>query len=141
MQDNLPLRMAQIQADMFMAKTAIERAESIPARKAKYIKGQGGYHLQQAAEKMIKIQMYASGKPLDNAKIYKHKIFELISYANSIGIQLVLPAYIDKNSVVISNWEAEGRYDISVVVKINQLKKCYDEISTWYEQLIDDGYK
>ena len=133
--------MAQIQADIFMAKSAIDEAESIPSRKSKYIKGQGGYHLQQAAEKMIKIQLYASGKPLDNAKIYKHKIFELIAYAESIGVQLVLPEYIDKNSVVISNWEAEGRYDISVVVKINQLKKCYDEISAWYEHLIDNGYK
>ena len=140
MQGNLPLRMAQIQADMFMAKTAIAEAESIPARNAKYIKGQCGYHLQQAAEKMIKIQLYASGKPLDNSKIYKHKIFELIAYAESIGVQLIVPAYIDKNSVVISDWEAEGRYDISVVVKINQLKKCYDEINEWYSQLIDMGY-
>ena len=57
------------------------------------------------------------------------------------GIDLVLPAYIDKNAAVISDWEAEGRYDIHVVVKITQLRKCFEEVNNWYNQLAEAGYK
>ncbi len=133
--------MAQVQADLFIVGSAISEAEKLSPKEAKYIKGQAGYHLQQAAEKLIKIQIYASGKRLNPAKLYKHKLYDLISYANSLGINLILPAYIDKNAVLISEWEAEGRYDIHFVVKINQLKKCRDEINKWYDQLIKEGYK
>ena len=68
MQDNLPLTMAQIKADLFLVDAAIKEAEKIPPKEAKYIKGQAGYHLQQAVEKLIKIQLYASGKTLNPAK-------------------------------------------------------------------------
>ena len=77
-----PFTMAQIKADMMMAKYAIEQAETLSSKLSKTIKGQAGYHIQQACEKMIKIQLYLSGKKLDNAKIYKHSIQELLTYAN-----------------------------------------------------------
>ena len=51
------LNMAQIKADLFMAKAAINEASGLSPKAAKYIKGQAAYHLQQAAEKMIKIQI------------------------------------------------------------------------------------
>ena len=141
MQNNLPLTMAQIKADIFLVEAAIAEAEKLSSKDAKYIKGQAGYHLQQAAEKLIKIQLYASGQNLNPAKIYKHKLYELIAYAASIGAKLIVPSYIDKNAAVISDWEAEGRYDIHVVVKITQLKKCSEEINAWYDQLLKDGYR
>lgn len=136
MQNSLPLSMAQIQADIFLAEIAVAETEKRTPKAAKYIKGQAGYHLQQATEKMIKIQLYASGKVLDPAKIYKHKIYDLIRYASSIGVALVLPAYIDRNAVAISDWEAEGRYDIHVTVRITQIKKCLKVICDWYKQLL-----
>lgn len=141
MPDNLPMTMAQIKADIFLIDAAIKEAEKRSAKEAKYIKGQAGYHLQQAAEKLIKIQLYASGAKLDPAKIYKHKLYELIGYASTLGIQLILPPYINKNAALISDWEAEGRYDIHVVVKITQLKKCFEEVNNWYNHLVEEGYK
>ena len=54
--------MARIKADIFLVEAAIAEAEKLSSKDAKYIKGQAGYHLQQAAEKLIKIQLYASGQ-------------------------------------------------------------------------------
>lgn len=141
MKQNYKLIMPQIEADILSAEDAIERAEKLPPAKAKYIKGLAGYHLQQATEKLIKIQLYASGCKLNYAKIYKHSLDDLIIYANSLGISLILPAYIDKYKTVITDWEATGRYDIHFVVKLAQLKKCDQVINEWYEELKREGYK
>ena len=88
--------MPQVEADLLSAKDAIGRAEALPARKAKYIKALAGYHLQQASEKMIKIQLYASGQKLDYSKLYKHSLDDLIIYANSLGLPIIIPNYINK---------------------------------------------
>ena len=141
MPGKLELSMLQIKADIVMAKAAISEAKVLPAKEAKYIKGQAGYHLQQASEKLVKIQLYASGKNIDPAKVYKHKIDELLAYASSEGINVIIPAYINSHAVMISSWEAEGRYDLHFVVKITQLEKCYTEVIHWYEELKQKGFK
>lgn len=141
MKPNLKLTMAQVQADLFSASDAIKRAENMPSKESKYVKGMAGYHLQQAAEKMIKVQLYSSGMTLNNARIYRHSLDDLIIYAGSIGVSLSVPAYVRKYKSVISDWEAQGRYDVHFVVRIDQLKRAYKEISAWYEELIEKGYK
>lgn len=135
------LTIVQAQADLLMARSAIEQAESAGARLAKYLRGQAGYHLQQAAEKMIKIQIYSAGVPVNNSKIYKHNLGDLISYAQSIGVKLDCPAYVDVHAELISSWEAEGRYDTHMVVKTTTLKKCYDVMEEWYQSLKKSGVR
>ena len=54
--------MALIKADIIMARQGIELYKS---NEIKEVKNQAAYHLQQAAEKMIKIQIYRSGVPYD----------------------------------------------------------------------------
>ena len=61
-----PLSVAQIDADLFMADSAIRKSETISSKAGKHLRGLAGYHLQQAAEKLIKIQIYASGVPIDH---------------------------------------------------------------------------
>ena len=56
------LSYAQVEADLVLAKHAISDAKTADNRLSKYLKGQAGYHLQQAAEKLIKIQLYQSGQ-------------------------------------------------------------------------------
>ena len=56
-----PLSVAQIDADLFMADSAIRKSETISSKAGKHLRGLAGYHLQQAAEKMIKYQIYDSG--------------------------------------------------------------------------------
>ncbi len=129
------LNKLQIKADIVLAENALKEAKSSTPKLAKYLKGQVGYHLQQAAEKLIKIQIYKSGKNIDYSKLYKHDIQYIINYAKSKGISLMIPDYVAKNSMVISSWEAEGRYDVHIVVKYPQLEKAYSVISEWYQQL------
>ena len=139
--NELPLNMAMINADLITAKDGIDRARALSPRASKYIKGMAGFHFQQAAEKMIKIQLYASGKSLDLHKVYKHSLDQLMNYAFEIGIVLNVPNYVSKNKKVITAWEAAGRYDVHKVVKINQLEKCYSEIETWFDELKKNGYR
>ena len=130
----LELSIVQVKGDLVLAGAAIKAAEKAEKHLSKAMKGQAAYHLQQAAEKLIKIQLYASGKKLDNAKLYKHSLKDLLKYAQSIS------AYINKNNEIITRWEAQGRYDLHLSVRMDTLKKCYQEISDWYDAMRRNGY-
>ncbi len=99
------------------------------------IKAIAAYHLQQATEKLIKYQIYQSGASISNSQVYTHAIDRLITYADSLGIPFVAPDYIREHSVVISDWEAGSRYDVGFSVRINTLKRVYDVIEKWEEQI------
>ncbi len=66
----MELSLAQIEADLVVAYLSIQRSQTEKKKMSKYIRGQAGFHLQQAAEKLIKYQMYRSGKKLDYVKVY-----------------------------------------------------------------------
>ena len=91
--------------------------------------------MQQAAEKLIKIQLYHSAKKLDNAKIYKHGIGSLLVYADDLNISIIVPAIVRKNDELLTSWEAEGRYDVHIVVRTDTLQKYLQEISQWYDSV------
>lgn len=129
------LTIAQVQADLLAATDAIRRAEGMTPKAAKYIKGLAGYHLQQAAEKMIKLQIYQSGKTYNNAKMYRHSLDDLMMYAESLGIELIVPEYVNEKKYVITRWETQGRYDMHAVVRLDTLRRACDEMETWYRQL------
>jgi HEPN domain-containing protein len=128
----MKLSKSLIKADIIAANQAIEYYESNNIRDIKNI---AAYHLQQAAEKLIKIQVYNSGVKYDNKSLYTHNIKTLILYAESLNIGLVVPDYIRKNSSVISDWEAGSRYDVGFSIRIDVLKKTADVISIWIEAL------
>lgn len=132
---NNALTIAQVKADLFAAKAVIAEAERLGSKKGKYYRGLAGYHLQQAAEKMIKIQIYQSGATYNNAKMYKHSLDELLNYASSIGVKLSVPEYVFEKRFIITKWEAEGRYDVHAVVRLDTLKRCYSEMDSWYAAL------
>ena len=121
-----------IQGDIFAAKQAIEYYEK---RKNKNIKNVAAFHLQQAAEKLIKIQIYRNVAILDYKKIYVHNLEKLIEYADSLGIELIIPDYVRKNSLLITGWEAGSRYDICFSIRIDAIKKAYNVIAVWYKQV------
>ena len=130
-----PVSFGQIEADLFIADAAIQKSESLSSKAGKFYRGQAGYHLQQAAEKLIKIQIYDAGIPLNYAKLYRHSLDELIAYALSLGIQLTVPKWVDNKKYVITKWEAEGRYDLHFVVRTDTLKRCYQELCKWLKEL------
>ena len=121
-----------IKADIITAKQAIEYFEDKGIRD---IKNVAAYHLQQAAEKLIKIQIYASGSVISNNRMYTHNIERLIVYADSLSINAIIPQYIREHSLQITNWEAGSRYDVGFSVRIDTLKKAYVAIEEWEKQV------
>lgn len=87
-----------IRADIIAAKQAIDYYEE---HSVKDIKNVAAYHLQQAAEKMIKYQIYKSGVSINNTQMFTHNIERLIVYGESLGVALNIPEYIRKNSLKI----------------------------------------
>lgn len=133
--NNAPISFGQIEADLFVAEATIKKADSMTSKAGKFYRGLAGYHLQQAAEKLIKIQIYSSGKSISNSKMYRHSLDDLITYAESLDIPLIIPKWIRDKTYVITGWEAEGRYDIHFVVRLDTLKKCLSEIIKWNDSL------
>lgn len=72
---------------------------------------------------------------MNNAQMYTHQIEKLILYADSLGINPIIPDYIRENSLVITAWEAGSRYDIGFSIRIDTLKKCYEIIDEWVKQI------
>ena len=132
------LTMSLIKADMIAARQAIDYYAE---KGIKDIKNIAAYHIQQAAEKLIKIQIYASGAPIDYASLYTHNIEKLLFYAESIDVSLIVPKYIRDNSLVLTEWEAGSRYDIGFRIRIDTLKKAADELELWYDEVLAAGIK
>lgn len=107
----------------------------------KEVKNQAAYHLQQAIEKLIKIQVYASGCSYNNRSMYVHNIATLTNYAASLGINADIPAEIRNNPVIISDWEASGRYDLHFSVRIDTLEKYYKIVDEWYKRIYKSGIR
>ena len=117
-----------IKADIIAAKQAIDYFET---NKNRNIKNVAAYHLQQAAEKLIKIQIYANCSSINHSQMYTHNLERLILYAASLGVVPVIPDYIRKHSLQITDWEAGSRYDVGFSVRIDTLKKTYEVICNW----------
>lgn len=132
------MTMGLIKADIIMARQGIELYKN---NEIKEVKNQAAYHLQQAAEKMIKIQIYKSGVPYENKSLYVHNLKVLIHYAERLDFGVYIPDYFKKNALIISDWEASSRYDIHFSIKITSLEKCYNEIVKWHDKLNDAGIK
>ena len=121
-----------IKADIIAAKQAIDFFES---KKIKDIKNIAAYHLQQAAEKLIKYQIYKVLNDSDNRKMYTHDLSKLREYADSEGISLIVPEYIDDHLNSITDWEAGSRYNIGFSIRIDTLKKCAEVIEAWEKEI------
>lgn len=134
----MDLNMALIKADILMAKQGIALFES---NGIKEVKNMVAYHLQQAAEKLIKIQIYRSGIEYSNRKLYVHNLITLINYAQSLQIDFLLPKKIDNNALTITDWEAGSRYDLHFSVRIDTLKGIYNIIEDWYKEIYDRGIR
>ena len=104
-----PFSVGLVDADLFMADSAIQKAETMTSKAGKHIRGIAGYHLQQAAEKMIKYQIYASGVQINPSKLYRHSLDYLITYADTMGIALNVPSWVNVKKNLISDWEGQGR--------------------------------
>ena len=132
------LTMSLIQADLIAARQAIDYYNEKGIRDIKNI---AAYHIQQAAEKLIKIQIYASNAKIDFASLYTHNIEKLLYYAESINVSLIVPKYFRENSLILTGWEAGSRYDIGFRIRIDTLKKAADALERWFNEVLAMGIK
>ena len=121
-----------IRADLIAARQAIAFFDE---KQLRAIKNVAAYHLQQAAEKLIKIQIYANCSPVSNSQLYTHNIHRLIVYADSLGFGVVIPDYVREHSLQITEWEVGSRYDVQFSVRIDVLKKALAVIAEWEHRI------
>lgn len=133
----MDLSMNLIKADLIMAKQGMEQYRS---HEIKQIKNLAAYHLQQAVEKMIKIQIYRSGVSYENREVYVHDLTRLIHYADTLEFGVNIPAIIRTQAIMITDWEANGRYDIHFSVRISTLEKIFAVVDAWYQELKKKGF-
>ncbi len=121
-----------IKADIIAAGQAIDYYDKTGNKSIKNI---AAYHIQQATEKLIKYQIYRSEVAISNSQMYTHNIERLIVYGEALGIDLIIPDYIMRNTLKITEWEAGSRYDIGFSVRIDVLKKAYKDIVDWVDSV------
>ncbi len=134
----IELSMGLIKADLIMARQGIEQYRS---HNIKQIKNLTAYHLQQAVEKLIKIQIYQSGKAFDSKELYVHNLVRLINYADQLDFDIDIPHFIREAAVMITDWEASGRYDVHFSVRITSLETYYDKIGSWFQDVWKKGIR
>ena len=126
------LTLGMVRADLIAARQAIAYYEE---QGVKDIKNIAAYHLQQAAEKAIKYQVYRSGMPYEDRSMYTHNLEKLILYAETKQISVIIPEYIRTHSLILTDWEAGSRYDVAFSIRIDALKRCFTVIEAWIDQL------
>lgn len=102
------------------------------------------YHLQQAVEKVLKGALECVGVTVPNT----HKITKLIEMIRHNGANLKVTEWLDDHSEMLSEWEAETRYNMDFLVEKRKLERALSEISVFLringiceglrEELIDE---
>lgn len=82
------------------------------------------YHLQQTVEKILKGALECVGVTVPNT----HKISKLVRMISDNGANLTVTDWIDDHSEMLSEWEAETRYDMDFLVEKRKLDAAIKEI-------------
>lgn len=88
------------------------------------------YHLQQAVEKVLKGALECAGVTVPNT----HKITKLIDMITNNGANLVITEWLDDHSEMLSEWEAETRYNMDFLVEKRKLDKALIEVRNFLEE-------
>lgn len=85
------------------------------------------YHLQQTVEKTLKGALECVGVTVPNT----HKVSKLVKMVSDNGANLVLTDWIDDHSEMLSEWEAQTRYDMDFLVEKRKLDMAMKEIGAF----------
>ena len=86
------------------------------------------YHLQQAVEKTLKGALECVGVTVPNT----HKITKLLSMIENNGANLIVTDWIDDHSEMLSEWEAESRYNMDFLVEKRKLDRAMEEVENFF---------
>ena len=83
------------------------------------------YHLQQSVEKVLKGAIECVGVTVPNT----HRINRLIRMDHDNGANLVITDWIDEHAEMLSEWEAESRYNMEFLVEKRKIDAAIKNIS------------
>ena len=75
-------------------------------------------------EKVLKGALECVGVTVPNT----HKITKLISMVTNNGANITITDWVDDHSEMLSEWEAETRYNMDFLVEKRKLDRAMDEI-------------
>lgn len=87
------------------------------------------YHLQQAVEKVLKGALECVGVTVPNT----HKITKLLEMITNNGANLIITEWLDEHSEMLSEWEAETRYNMDFLVEKRKLDKAIREVRSFLD--------
>lgn len=73
--------------------------------------------------------------------MYTHNIEKLLTYADAIGIDIIVSDYVRDNSLILTEWEAGSRYNVGFQIRITTLDKALCEINRWYNDVYATGLR
>lgn len=93
------------------------------------------YHLQQCVEKVVKGALECVGVTVPNT----HRITKLLQMVMHNGANITVSDWLDDHSEMLSEWEAESRYNMDFVVEKRKIDCAMSQIALFLKQNgIDD---
>lgn len=81
------------------------------------------YHLQQCVEKITKGALECTGVTVPNT----HRLSKLFSMVQNNGATLMITEWMDDHAEMLSEWEAESRYNMDFLVEKRKLEKALEK--------------
>lgn len=114
-----------------LAKADIKAAEICVDHNDKYVKLHAAYCTQQAIEKTLKYLI--SLQTSDGTHPWGHDISKLVLQCKQMNIHV--PEYISNKADVFSSWEADTRYEGSLIVRKDTIKKVINIVKAWQKTI------
>lgn len=114
-----------------LAKADIKTAEMCVEHKDKYVKLHAAYCTQQAIEKTLKYLI--SQNTADGSYPWGHDISKLVLQCKQMN--MIVPKLIEEKATVYSSWEADTRYEGSLIVRKDSIQKAIDVVKEWHKSL------
>lgn len=88
------------------------------------------YHLQQCVEKITKGALECVGVTVPNT----HRLSRLFSMLENNGSKLILTEWLDDHAEMLSEWEAESRYNMDFLVEKRKLEKALKMVGEFLKE-------
>jgi len=88
------------------------------------------YHIQQCAEKVIKGALECVGVTVPNT----HRISKLLQMVTHNGANLIITKWLDDHAEMLSEWEAESRYNMDFIIEKRKIDEAVLELGKFLKQ-------
>lgn len=88
------------------------------------------YHLQQCVKKVIKGALECVGVTVPNT----HRISKLLQMVIHNGANLTITEWLDDHAEMLSEWEAESRYNMDFIVEKRKIEQAVQQVGSFLEQ-------